>query len=130
MVVAVIDTGVVDEHPDLQGQLVPGYDFILDTTRSRDGDGCDPDPSDPGDSPDPAKRSFHGTHVAGTVVARTSLAPGGTSEGVAGVAWNARVMPLRVLGFGGGTDFDLIQALRYAARLRTPAACCRRRRPT
>jgi serine protease len=118
IVVAVIDTGVVDEHPDLQGQLVPGYDFIQSTVRSRDGDGCDADPSDAGDRALPnGDSSFHGTHVTGTIVAKTSLAPGAGSAGVAGVAWNAKVMPLRVLGVGGGTDFDLIQALRYAAGL-------------
>jgi serine protease len=118
VVVAVVDTGVLTGHPDLQGQLAPGYDFILDTTRSRDGDGCDADPNDPGDQALPhGKSSFHGTHVAGTIAARTSLEPGGTSEGVAGVAWNARVMPLRALGVNGGTDFDVIQAIRYAAGL-------------
>ena len=117
VVVAVIDTGVVDEHPDLQGQLVSGYDFISSAVRARDGDGCDADPSDPGDRALNSDSSFHGTHVTGTIVARTSLAPGGDNEGVAGVAWNAKVMPLRVLGVGGGTDADLIQALRYAAGL-------------
>jgi serine protease len=118
IVVAVVDTGVLTGHPDLQGQLAPGYDFILDPTSSLDGDGCDADPNDPGDQSLPhGKSSFHGTHVAGTVAARTSLEPGGTSEGVAGVAWNARVMPLRALGKNGGTDFDVIQAIRYAAGL-------------
>jgi len=118
IVVAVIDTGVLTGHPDLQGQLAPGYDFILDPTSSLDGDGCDPDPNDPGDQELPhGKSSWHGTHVTGTVAARTSLEPGGTSEGVAGVAWNARVMPLRALGKGGGADFDVIQAIRYAAGL-------------
>lgn len=117
VVVAVIDTGVVTGHPDLQGQLVAGYDFIQDPTRARDGNGCDPDASDPGDSTSPGQSSFHGTHVTGTLVARTSLEPGADSKGVAGVAWNAKVMPLRALGVGGGTDFDLIQALRYAAGL-------------
>lgn len=121
VVIAVIDTGIVDEHTDLVDQLVPGYDFIQDPVRAGDGGGCDPDPSDPGDSAGAAASSFHGTHVTGTLVARTSLAPLGGDEGVAGVAWNARAMPLRSLGVGGGTDFDLIQALRYAAGL--PNAC-------
>jgi serine protease len=121
VVIAVIDTGVVDEHTDLLGQLVPGYDFIQDPLRARDGNGCDADPSDEGDAASAGASSFHGTHVTGTLVARTSLAPGGGDEGVAGVAWNARAMPLRVLGVDGGTDFDLIQALLYAAGL--PNAC-------
>lgn len=119
VVVAVIDTGIVPTHPDLQGQLVAGYDFVSSLAMSRDGDGCDPDPSDPGDGL--IASSWHGTHVAGTIAARTSLQPGGDTVGVAGVAWNARVMPLRALGLGGGTDFDLIQALHYAAGL--PNAC-------
>jgi serine protease len=121
VVVAVIDTGVAQGHPDLQGQLVPGYDFIQSPQVSLDGDGCDPDPEDPGDGFTPGSSSYHGTHVAGTVAARTSLQPGGDAVGVAGVAWNARVMPLRVLGHGGGSDFDVIQAVRYAAGL--PNAC-------
>jgi serine protease len=121
VVIAVIDTGIVDEHTDLQGQLVAGYDFIQDPLRARDGNGCDADPSDPGDATTPGASSFHGTHVTGTLVARTSLAAGGGDEGVAGIAWNAHAMPLRALGVDGGTDFDLIQALLYAARL--PNAC-------
>jgi serine protease len=120
VVVAVIDTGVVPGHPDLQGQLVSGYDFVSSPLASLDGDGCDADPSDPGDG-GPGASSWHGTHVTGTLAARASLAPGAGTGGVAGVAWNARVMPLRALGFGGGSDFDLIQALRYAAGL--PNAC-------
>jgi serine protease len=52
--------------------------------------------------------------VAGTVAARTSFSSG-DSTGVAGVAWNAKVMPLRVLGVGGGTDADIMAAMRYAA---------------
>ncbi|MEX2488743.1 MAG: S8 family serine peptidase, partial [Pseudomonadales bacterium] len=56
--------------------------------------------------------SFHGTHVAGTVAAQTD-----NEIGVSGAGWNTRVMPLRVLGKGGGTTTDVIQAIRYAAGL-------------
>ena len=114
VVVGVVDTGVVLDHPDLLGQLVDGYDFISSNPVANDGDGCDADPDDPGDRA-PGGSSYHGTHVAGTVAAATSLQPGGADTGVAGVAWNARVMPLRVLGVGGGTDFDIMQALLHAA---------------
>jgi serine protease len=112
VVVAVLDTGI-KAHADLTGQLVGGYDFISDPATANDGNGCDPDADDAGDQA-PGGSSFHGTHVTGTVAARTSFASG-NSDGVAGVAWNAQVMPLRVLGVGGGTDSDIMAALRYAA---------------
>jgi serine protease len=117
VVVAVLDTGIVSSHPDLQGQLAPGYDFIQDAASAGDGDGCDPDPEDMGDGLIGGTSSYHGTHVTGTVVARTSLQSDGDAAGVAGAAFDARVMPLRVLGIGGGTDFDIMQAVRYAAGL-------------
>ena len=117
IIVAVIDTGVVLGHPDLQGQLVAGYDFISSAVSSLDGDGIDADPDDPGDSSNPdGSSTFHGTHVAGTVAAATA-----NNLGVAGVAWNARVMPLRALGRFGGSDFDVAQAIRFAAGLANDA---------
>jgi serine protease len=112
VVVAVVDTGVVLRHPDLESQLVPGYDFISDARTAKDGDGIDPDPDDPGDGGFFEPSSFHGTHVAGTIAAQTN-----NGIGVAGVAWQARVMPVRVLGAGGGTDFDICQGMLYAAGL-------------
>jgi serine protease len=114
VVVAVIDTGVKLGHPDLTGQLVTGFDFVSDAQNANDGDGCDANPDDPGDSLPPDPSSYHGTHVAGTVAARASFASG-DATGVAGVAWNARILPLRVLGVFGGTDADIMSALRYAA---------------
>lgn len=115
VVVAVVDTGVKLEHPDFTGQLVTGFDFISDPGLANDGDGCDADADDPGDDQEPGKSSYHGTHVAGTVAARTSFSSG-DATGVAGVAWNARILPLRVLGLGGrGTDADIMQALIHAA---------------
>lgn len=109
VIVAVIDTGVLLNHPDLQGQFVAGYDFISQTSMSGDGDGIDPNPDDPGDGP---PSSFHGTHVSGTIAAASNNA-----VGVAGIAWHAKIMPLRVLGAGGGTAYDVGQAVRYAAGL-------------
>ena len=113
VIVAVVDTGVVLSHPDLQGQLVPGYDFISSASRARDGDGIDPNPEDPGDLLfGPGASSFHGTHVTGTIGAASDNA-----LGVAGVAWGARVMPVRVLGVQGGTLYDILQGVRFAAGL-------------
>ncbi|MDH5515671.1 MAG: S8 family serine peptidase, partial [Gammaproteobacteria bacterium] len=73
--VAVIDTGVLTAHPDLQGQLVAGYDFVSNPANANDGNGIDADPDDPGDS-SAGGSSFHGTHVAGTVAAATNNASG------------------------------------------------------
>jgi serine protease len=111
-IVAVIDTGVLLNHPDLQGQLVNGYDFISDPSNARDGDGPDPNPNDPGDAAAGGSSSFHGTHVAGTIGAATN-----NVTGVSGAAWNTRIMPLRVLGTNGGSNNDVNQAILYAARL-------------
>jgi len=112
VIVAVLDSGVLLDHPDLTNKLVDGYDFISSTTRSLDGDGIDDDPSDPGDRQFGGSSSFHGTHVAGTVGAQTDNA-----TGVAGVAWQTKIMPVRVLGKDGGSTFDIVQAVRYAAGL-------------
>jgi serine protease len=110
--VAVIDTGVLVNHPDLENQLLSGYDFISDPNNSLDGDGIDPNPDDPGDGGSFARSSFHGSHVAGTVAAATD-----NTIGVAGVAGDARVVPLRVCGFLGCSSFDIIEAVRFAAGL-------------
>lgn len=112
VIVAVVDTGVFLDHLDLQGRLVAGYDFISDPANAADGDGIDPDPDDPGDADPVAESSWHGTHVAGIVAAATDNA-----QGVAGVAFGAQIMPIRVLGLDGGTDYDLLQGMRYAAGL-------------
>ena len=103
VIVAVIDSGVFLAHPDLAGRLVDGYDFIAGI----------PGGNDPGDSPiPPGGSTFHGTHVAGTVAAATD-----NGIGVAGTAFDARVMPLRVCTTSGCPGFAIEQALRYAAGL-------------
>lgn len=88
--VAVIDTGTQPDHPDLQSNLVAGWDFFDD----------DNDPSD---------LDGHGTHTAGTIAAVTD-----NGIGVAGVCPSCRVMPVRFLGPNGGTTSDAIDALNYA----------------
>ncbi|MEE4110936.1 MAG: S8 family serine peptidase [Halieaceae bacterium] len=112
VIIAVVDTGVLGGHPDLAGQLVDGYDFISDPREAADGDGIDPDPEETVGGGDPGAVNFHGSHVAGTIAAA-----GNNAIGVAGVAFNARVMPLRGLGATGGTLYDVNQAVRFAAGL-------------
>jgi serine protease len=111
--VAVIDTGILSNHPDIDAaRLMPGYDFIRSASNAGDGNGIDPNPEDPGDGGGVRASSFHGTHVAGTIGANTN-----NGLGVAGVAWQVNIMPLRVLGINGGTTYDIEQAIRYAAQL-------------
>lgn len=116
--VAVIDTGIVD-HPDLNNQLVQGYDFISSSSRARDDDGRDSDPQDQGDwqsayacpgNPRAADSSWHGSHVAGTIAAQTD-----NSTGTAGVAPNARIEPVRVLGLCGGSSSDIVDGITWAS---------------
>ncbi|MEU9268204.1 S8 family serine peptidase [Streptomyces sp. NPDC048251] len=116
--VAVIDTGYV-AHTDLAANIVGGYDFIADTAVSVDGDGRDSNPADPGDyyaanecgSGVPASNSsWHGTHVAGTIAAVTN-----NNKGVAGIAYGAKISPIRVLGKCGGYDSDIIDAITWAS---------------
>ena len=116
--VAVIDTGF-RPHADLVGNLLPGFDFISNTTVANDGDGRDADASDPGDWCPPTRpnSSWHGTHVAGTVAAVTNNA-----LGVAGVARSAKVVPVRVLGKCGGNLSDIADGMRWAAGLPVPGA--------
>lgn len=129
IVVAVLDTGI-RPHADLAGRVLPGYDFITPPDKANDGDhqspenSRDPDPSDPGDwveangcgQPHQAMdSSWHGTHVAGTIGAASN---NGTD--VAGIDWQAQILPVRVLGRCGGTFSDVIDAIRWAAGLDVP----------
>ena len=117
--VAVVDTGVAHDHPDLAPNLYlnPG-----ETGAGREGNGIDDDGNGKvddsrgwdwvGDDSDARDLNGHGTHVAGTLGAR-----GGDGYGIAGVNWNARIMPLRVLDASGfGSTADVIAAYAYASR--------------
>ncbi len=114
VIVGILDSGIID-HPDLEGQVVGGYDFISDPSISGDGDGRDPDPTDVGALEDPSGLSWwHGTHVAAIVAARAD-----DDYGICGVAPGCRVMPLRAVGRGGGLVSDVVDAILYAAGLHT-----------
>jgi serine protease len=112
VVIAVLDTGMLFNHPDLVGRTVAGYDFIADTSVSNDGDGRDADASDPGDWCSGDSSSWHGTHVAGTIGAASN-----NSLGVAGINWISKIQPVRVLGACGGYDSDIADAIRWSAGL-------------
>ena len=111
VIVAVIDTGRTN-HPDLAQNQSGGFDMISSTFVSRDGDGYDGDPTDVGDLSRGSTSSWHGTHVAGTIGARSN-----NGSGVSGVNWSCSIMHVRALGRGGGTVADIANAVRYAAGL-------------
>ncbi len=131
VVIAVLDTGVRFDHPDLVraglgGRLLPGYDFISGNSdgtffTANDGNGRDADPSDPGDwvattetrtgcSSD--NSSWHGTRTAGIIGAATN-----NSLGVAGIAWGGWLLPVRVLGKCGGLTSDILAAMLWSGGL-------------
>ncbi len=120
IVVAVVDTGITN-HIEFVGRTVPGYDFIIDSLVANDGDARDSDPSDPGDwvlrnecypGSKPADSSWHGTHTAGTIGAASN-----NTTGVAGINWNSKLLPVRVLGKCGGYMSDISDGMRWAAGL-------------
>jgi len=115
VVVAVVDTGILP-HPDLEGRVLAGYDFITDPDRARDGDGRDPNPRDEGDwSSDgecggPGEDSFfHGLFVAGQIAANTN-----NGIGVAGLTTGSKILPVRALGRCGGTFDDILEGMLWA----------------
>lgn len=128
VVVAVLDTGVRFEHPDLEGKLLDsGYDFVTEPAFANDGDGRDADPTDPGDWVIASDRtgplrncnlgnsSWHGTRVSSLIAATTD-----EGQGMAGLGWDTLILPVRVLGKCGGTDSDIADAMAWAGGLPVP----------
>jgi serine protease len=149
-VIADVDTGVRFDHPDLLraglgtgGRLLPGYDFVSGDESSsgaqlgtylvaNDGDGWDPDPTDPGDwisatdqqnalfpssSCPIANSSWHGTRVVGILGAITN-----NSVGIAGMTWGSWILPVRALGKCSGYDSDIIAGIEWAAGISVSTA--------
>jgi len=91
VVVAVLDTGVDHKHPDLKANIVEGWNFVDNNNDTTDLDG-------------------HGTHVAGIIAATSN-----NRVGIAGIAPEAKIMPLKVLSESGGAWINLDKAILYAA---------------
>ena len=132
VVIAVLDSGVLFENPELKGRLLPGYDFVglvtpptgtresgavLDSG-SNDGDGRDPDPSDPGDAPPSGFNCPDGSNTSswhGTTVASVAAAQSNNGQFLAGMDWNAKVLPVRVSGRCGiANTSDIVDAFYWA----------------
>ncbi|EFM09007.1 peptidase S8 and S53 subtilisin kexin sedolisin [Paenibacillus curdlanolyticus YK9] len=91
MIVAVIDTGVDSDHPDLIANLIPGYNTIDNTTNTED-------------------IHSHGTHVSGIIAASMN-----NGQGISGIAPSSAIMPLKAMNDGGtGSSLDVIEAIQWA----------------
>ena len=131
IVIGDVDTGITS-HPDLNGKMLTGYDFISDVPTANDGSGRDADPTDPGDYVTAAENSnksgaffgcndngtggsftedssWHGTQTAGILGAATN-----NGTGMAGTAYNVPVIAARALGKCGGYDSDIVAAAQWA----------------
>jgi len=91
VIIAIIDSGIDENHPDLSGKIISGYDYVDNDSNPHDLNG-------------------HGTHVAGIAAAATN-----NGTGVAGASWGARIMPVRVLNFEGrGSTSDIADGITWA----------------
>ncbi len=135
VVIAVLDTGVRYDHPDLLrasegGRLLPGFDFVSDVPIANDGDGYDGDASDPGDwvaagegstlrisGCSSSDSSWHGTRVSGMIGALTQ-----NGAGIGGGTWRGFVLPIRGLGKCGGFDSDIVAGMLWAGGIPVSSA--------
>ena len=127
MVIGLLDTGMLP-HNDLAGRWIGGYDFVSLAERSNDGNLRDSDPTDPGDWVTTAESAsgplagcpvtdsrWHGTAMAGIIGANANNA-----AGIAGINWNAKILPVRVVGKCGGYESDIIDGMRWSAGISVP----------
>lgn len=118
VVVAVLDTGILS-HPDIDGRLLPGYDFVSESNVSNDGNGLDPDPTDPGNyARNGADCDAHDSTWHGTTVTSMLTAPRTSSQfgpGVLASIDEQRVLPVRVGGACGALVSDIIEGMLWAA---------------
>lgn len=132
-VIAILDTGITN-HAEFAGRVLPGFDFLSSRFQANDGDSRDGNAAKPGHLGDgqrsqraAAKSPIRSdrTHVAGIAAAR-----GNNGYGIAGVDWNTRILPVRVLGKCGGSLSDVIDGTlgSRASRCRAPPPT--RRPPT
>jgi len=147
VVVAVVDTGIDYNHPDLSGRLLAGYDFVssvanavdagvvvpeeLAYLRSHDGDGRDLDASDPGDAiSETTRKQFDSLDIDcyvgnsswhGTAMASIIAANVNDGIGIAGIDWHAKILPVRAIGKCGGHRSDMLDAIRWAAGVKDPS---------
>ena len=130
VVVAVLDTGVRPEHPDLANRLIAGYNMVSDPVVANNGIGRSSDASDPGDwvtatearnrrgqfyGCTPENSSWHGTMTSSLIGAATN-----DGVGMASVASGIMLLPVRVLGKCGGYDSDIIAGMKWAVGLPVP----------
>jgi thermitase len=91
-IIAILDTGIAQAHEDLKNKIMPGYDFVNDDADPQDDNG-------------------HGTFVASIAAAETN-----NGIGIAGVAWNAMLLPVKVLdSLGNGNYLTIAAGIKYAA---------------
>ena len=124
LVIGILDTGMLP-HNDLAGRWIGGYDFVSLAERSNDGSLRDSNPADPGDWVTMAESAsgplggcpvtdsrWHGTTMAGIIAANAN-----NGIGIAGINWNSKILPVRVVGKCGGYESDIADGLRWAAGL-------------
>lgn len=112
--IGVVDTGTLRDHVEVSDKALAGYDFISSATAAGDGNGRDPDFNDEGDGADCGfgyqPDSWHGSHVAGTILASTN-----NGAGIAGLNWGASLVTARAMGRCGGAISDIMEGAAWMA---------------